>query len=59
MGLHARGERFWIVVGYIVAFSLSFSFCCMRSESGCVGAAGRGTFAIEYCALAHWVAYVE
>lgn len=59
IGLHARGERFWIVVGYNVAFSFSFSFCRMRSERGCVGPAGRGIFAIECSALAHWVAYVE
>src|SRR5258706_6070645 len=52
-----RGERFWIVVGYNTAFCCG---CCyMGSESDCAGAAGRDTLAIQCCALAHLVAYVE
>ena len=51
-----ESARSWIVMGYIVAFSFSLSFCCMHSECSCAGAAGRGTFVRGHCALAHWAA---
>jgi len=59
IGLHARGERFWTVVGYDAALCLTRSSFSMRSQSGCVRAAGRGTFMITCWALVHSVAYAE